>query len=529
MTEVLTALMGAAPSSFKVVYKFKGERSADVTSVSVPAQERGWTQRHNPFLGTCAPAMFLLSLQEWHCNNFDLDDDGRDVYHKILYAVSAGARTGVVFAAAEDVTGSVASDYIKQLAGILGLPVREAEGVPAAAFSVSGFTFPRTRSAASTAINTVSVCLFQMPPNQFTETKPYKCCDGHRVISELAAYFKHLKKSSGGVAAATAMHPFLFQPLQCPQHASSHNAIWEVRYGSFYREMLDFKGKRVSDVTGPALRELARRSRGTSPFLQALKGRAAVKLFKQLTRKARVRCFSHRKSRKSVVSFYKAWIEDPHVDPRAWATALQNFFYSAVPLDASMRLMQDFTEEAAPCVCASLKLLFLTAAFCQQQRLMYDTLVDLCGFGTDPLVHIQGFLCQDVRSVEEMAWIRFDVALRDVTAASFRRDKDLNMHAAISMVADILLAIEEFKGIHMRVPEVLRNATSELLLEAGATCASMLLCAGANPCALIGGAIDVMHSQPAARAFIRCLGGTVLSGLSPGLCQKVLEVVALQI
>jgi len=503
MQGVLDTYTGGMPSRLKVVYKFDGERSADVDAfTSETASRQGWTQRHNPFLGSCAPSLFLQSLEEWSFNNdFVLELGAECVYHDIFYAVpeknDGGA--GIVFSAASDVVGSVASEYLKLLAVQVGSTYVEVDDVTAAYFSPKGFCFGAT----------FSVCFFALAPNTFSESTPYECCDGHRVVSALDAYLTQLENSSGGsggsaVTAATGLHPFLFQPLQSAHHVSCHNELWEMEYGGFYREMLDFKaGKRGADVAGPALRELSYQSRGASPFLQTLKGQAAVNILNALHPSARARCFSgaNRGGRKSVVSFYKKWLEDAQVNPGVWSQAVRQLFYSSVPLDAGAMLLRDVFATPSPCVCAELKLLFLTTTLRHQRQAASSTLLAVLkriGCGMDLLPLISGFVvpCNEGEQVEGLAWNRLDVLLEDVVSVSLTRGKILSWTAlTVRFVISNLRALSAIGATDKRVPagfwDAVPAACETHAAHVRASICLRLLEARAHPIALLKGLFAV--------------------------------------
>ena len=346
----LESLIGAPLSTFRVLYKFNGELSTDAAGSE---NREGWTQFHNPFLGKSAPPAFLQGWEDWHAHMFDSMDEC-DFKNDILYAVSRGAPVGFVFTL-ENGVFTTAPAYLQAMARELGLT----EGECFESRDVTLIEFARREVRCRDPVSDkASVWLLRLPPNSFSETRPYSCCDGHRLVSYLS---RGLRRRVFEQTAVLNRYPFLFKPLRSPFAVSAHLSFKEMEYGRFYKKKI-LRAPAAFRMLKTSLKQLCvQQTSCDDVFLQLLLSRDVLQVFDTL-KTSLSEIFSNKRMRQRIVCFYKAWLENPAVDPKAWDGSLRLLFDRAVPYDSGVHFFKSFLDTTTPCRNAEMKLLFLTSA-----------------------------------------------------------------------------------------------------------------------------------------------------------------------
>jgi hypothetical protein len=287
----LQTWLGVPMSSLHVTFAFRGEESADMHAGCVEQ----WTQRHNPFLGKDAPPTFLQGWADWHRLMFDGADSGAANASDLMFAVSvaAPAATGVVFVVETGVT--TASAYLRCMAIELGLPhtaIWETD-VPFSEFAIDGYSNSAEhgydRQRATTAV------FLKLPPNQYTPSAPFGCCDVHRTLSVVGA-----RPEEHADACFLLRDVFL---------CSTHSGFEEMdpSYAKVFR-------RELRSVGVQALREVLR-SLGGSPCSHWKRRLPA--LFAGFDAAVTWEFFSCRGSMFRLLRFFERW---GHWEPSAFAT-----------------------------------------------------------------------------------------------------------------------------------------------------------------------------------------------------------------
>ena len=362
--------LGAPLATFKVVYKFNGELSEDVFPETLGGNHTpGWTQQHNPFLGGTGPPTFLQGWEEWHALMFDTDPHihDADFSPEILYAVSETKpkSLGIVFVIERGFTTAPA--YLRAMANELQIPPTSLTemGVGYGEFSLHGFSNTRKHIREACETDAFSACVMKLPPSDFSVSKSYDCCDGHRVVSYLA---KAVKRDGVNAIAAHAP-PFFLRPLASPMQAACHMTFHELDYGRYYKKIMRTP---VSRLLRTALKTLSVPSSCSSESFSAhLRRNGVVEIFQALQTPARMEFFSCNGSQLRIAKFYRVWLECLYADGLscgvgAWAGSLQRLFYTAVPFDLSEMFAERFRfsfKSSPPCASAERKILFRTTPY----------------------------------------------------------------------------------------------------------------------------------------------------------------------
>ena len=249
-------LGGMSLSSFRAVYIFNGEESADI---DIDAGHGCWRQRHNPFLGRDAPPTFSQGWKAWHEVMFDeIDSRETENASKIMYITATATAT----ATASSVLGpetlgvacvierhfSTASAYLRAMA--IELQLSEDDifegGFKRNEFSFNGFCNSVEEGFNHSDLHHEYAAFFmKIPPNTYAAATPYTCCDGHRIVSYLSAKVARATTTTTATTLdAASYNSDFFRPLVDLSLSCAHLTYDEIDLGWMYKQALCSAGVR---------------------------------------------------------------------------------------------------------------------------------------------------------------------------------------------------------------------------------------------------------------------------------------------